>query len=82
MDPFIVYLHVLWLRTRAALTTFAAQEPVRLRAALTSLVLAAGVLIPALADGHTAEKAAGVLAVALPIVVGESARSKVTPTKR
>ncbi|MFF9525371.1 hypothetical protein ACF1DV_25830 [Streptomyces achromogenes] len=81
MDAALVYLHILWLRARATLTTFAAQEPVRLRAALTSLVLAAGVLVPALADGQAAEKVAGVLSVALPIVVGESARSKVSPTK-
>ncbi|MFG3014314.1 hypothetical protein ACGFZB_28625 [Streptomyces cinerochromogenes] len=81
MDPLVIYLHIVWLRARAALATFAAQEPVRLRAALTSLVLAAGVLAPALADGHTAERVAGVAAVALPIVVGEGTRKRVTPTK-
>lgn len=81
MDALLVYLHILSLRARAALDVFAVQEPVRLRAALTSLVLAAGVLVPALADGHTAEKVGGVLAVALPIVVGEGTRKKVTPAK-
>lgn len=76
-----VYLHILALRARATLQQFAAQEPVRLRAAITSLFLAAGVLVPALATGHTAETIGGIGAVVLPILVGESTRSKVTPTR-
>jgi hypothetical protein len=73
------YLKAVATRARAALATYATKEPVRLRSALTSLVLAAGVLVPALANGHTAEEVGGVLAVVLPVVVGETARSKVSP---
>ncbi|MFF3312475.1 hypothetical protein [Streptomyces sp. NPDC002952] len=80
MDAFLVYLHILTLRARAALQRFASQEPVRLRAALTSLVLAGAFFVPALAADGVAEKIGAVGVVALPILVGESARSKVTPT--
>ena len=75
------YLHAIALHAVVALHVFAATEPVRFRSALTSAVLAAGVLVPALSDGHTAEKVGGVLAVALPIVVGEGTRKKVTPVE-
>ncbi|GAB1326959.1 hypothetical protein ACE1SV_12980 [Streptomyces sennicomposti] len=81
MNPLITYLHILALRAQAALQVFAAQEPVRLRAALTSLVLTAGLLVPALATGHTAETIGAVGAVALPILVGESTRNRVTPVR-
>ncbi|MFB7114054.1 hypothetical protein [Streptomyces sp. NPDC056291] len=73
------YLNDLSLRAVVALQTFAATEPVRLRAALTSLVLAGACLVPALADGGVAESIGAVGAVVLPVLVGESARSKVTP---
>ncbi|MFE7624230.1 hypothetical protein [Streptomyces sp. NPDC057509] len=75
------YLNDLVLRAVVALQVFAATEPVRLRAALTSLVLALGVLVPALASQEVAESVAGVLAVGLPLAVGESARKKVTPAE-
>ncbi|MFB7919237.1 hypothetical protein [Streptomyces sp. NPDC056061] len=67
------------IRAYVWLQIFAMQEPVRLRAALTSAVLALGVLVPALASQETAHTVGGVLAVVLPIVVGESARRRVTP---
>ncbi|MFE0326320.1 hypothetical protein ACFW08_05825 [Streptomyces sp. NPDC058960] len=73
------YLNDLTLRALVALQTFAATEPVRLRALLTSAVLAVGFLVPALANQNTAQAIASVGAVVLPIVVGETARSKVTP---
>lgn len=69
------------LRAYVGLQVFAATEPVRLRAALTSLVLALGVLVPALASQETAQSLAGVVAVVLPLAVGESARKKVSPTQ-
>ncbi|MFF1625574.1 hypothetical protein [Streptomyces sp. NPDC058272] len=75
----VTYLHILSLRARTALQRFAAQEPVRLRAALTSLVLAGAVLVPALADADVAQTLGSIGAVALPILVGESARAKVRP---
>ncbi|MFJ4768471.1 hypothetical protein ACIP88_05040 [Streptomyces uncialis] len=67
------------LRAYVRLQIFAAQEPVRLRAALTSLVLAGAVLIPALADEDVARTIASIGVVVLPVLVGESARSRVTP---
>jgi hypothetical protein len=85
MKPFLNTLksaaNDLILRAYVALQVFAANEPVRLRAALTSLVLALGVLVPALATQETAQSVAGVLAVVLPIAIGESARRKVTPAE-
>jgi hypothetical protein len=81
MDHVFTYLKTLATRGRTLFLAYAKAEPVRVRAALTSVVLAAGVLVPALADGHTAEEVGGVLAVVLPLAVGESARSKVTPAK-
>ncbi|MYY03071.1 MULTISPECIES: hypothetical protein [unclassified Streptomyces] len=80
MKRLIAYLNDLTLRGIVALQVFAATEPVRLRAALTSILLALGVLIPALASQETAQSVAGVIAVVLPLAVGESARKKVTPT--
>ncbi|MER5501365.1 hypothetical protein ABT096_29750 [Streptomyces sp. NPDC002561] len=73
------FLNDLVLRAYVRLQSFAAQEPVRLRAALTSAVLALGVLVPALAAQETAQTVGGVLAVVLPILVGEGARKRVTP---
>jgi hypothetical protein len=73
------FLSELPLRAYVALQVFAATEPVRLRAALTSLVLAGAVFIPALATSGVAETVGAVGVVALPILVGESARRKVSP---
>ncbi|MER7922169.1 hypothetical protein ABTY96_03360 [Streptomyces sp. NPDC096057] len=81
MEHVPLYLHTLGLRAKYAFLAYAKAEPVRLRAALTSVVIAAGVLVPALHDGPTAERVGGGLAVVLPILVGESTRSKVTPAK-
>ncbi|MFE6493408.1 hypothetical protein [Streptomyces sp. NPDC057748] len=67
------------LRAYVWLQVFASQEPVRLRAALTSAALAVSVLIPALASQEAAQTVGGVLAVVLPILVGEGARKRVTP---
>lgn len=77
-DPLFVYLRILFLRAQAALQRFAAQEPVRLRAALTSVALAAAVVFPAITAG-TAETIGAVGVVVLPLIVGESTRTKVTP---
>ncbi|MEU3729993.1 hypothetical protein AB0E81_11370 [Streptomyces sp. NPDC033538] len=74
------YLHDLYLRAVVHLQIFAAQEPVRLRAALTSLAIGLAVIFPAI-DAGTAETIGAVGVVALPLLVGESARQKVTPTK-
>ncbi|MEU1037686.1 hypothetical protein [Streptomyces sp. NPDC005907] len=82
MDAFLVYLHILSLRARAALQKFATQEPVRLRAALTSLVIAGGVLVPALADADVAQTISAVGVVVLPVIVGEYTRERVTPITR
>lgn len=79
MNSLTTYLRILSLRARAALQKLAAQEPVRLRAALTSLVIAGGFLVPALANQNVAQAIASVGAMALPIAVGESTRTKVTP---
>jgi hypothetical protein len=73
------YLSNLSTRVYVRLQVFAATEPVRLRAALTSAVLAVGLFVPALAAQDVAETIGAVGAVALPMLVGESARRKVTP---
>lgn len=75
------YLNDLTLRLYVRLQIFAAQEPVRIRAALTSLVLAAALYVPGLATDGLAEKIGAVGAIVLPILVGESTRRKVTPAK-
>jgi hypothetical protein len=80
MNPFLTYLQIVTLRVKAKLQAFAAQEPVRLRAALTSLVLGAALFIPAINAG-TAETIGAVGAIALPVLVGESTRTRVTPAK-
>ncbi|MGI5404136.1 hypothetical protein ACQEVG_32740 [Streptomyces sp. CA-135486] len=69
------------LRAYVALQVFAATEPVRLRAALTSLVLVGALYVPGLASDGLAEKVGAVGAIALPILVGESTRRKVTPSE-
>jgi predicted cation transporter len=75
----VTYLRIATMRARAALQTFAATEPVRLRAALTSLIIAGGFLVPALANQNVAQTIASIGVVALPIAVGESTRARVTP---
>jgi uncharacterized MnhB-related membrane protein len=69
------------LRGYVALQVFAHTEPVRLRAALLSAVAFASFTIPALADADVAQSIASLGAVVLPVLVGESARRKVTPAK-
>jgi hypothetical protein len=80
MNPLLTYLQIVSTRARGMLQEFAAQEPVRLRAALTSLVLALAVVFPAI-DAGTAETIGAVGVIALPVIVGESARRKVTPAR-
>lgn len=67
------------LRGLVALQVFATREPVRTRSLLTSLIVAGGVLVPALANQNTAQMLAGIGVTALPVLIGEGARSKVTP---
>jgi hypothetical protein len=75
------YLSALTSRARTLFTAYAKAEPVRLRAALTSLIIAGGVLVPALANHETAQTIAGIGVVVLPIAFGETTRAKVTPVK-
>jgi hypothetical protein len=70
------------LRAYVALQVFAHTEPVRLRAAVLSAVAFASFTIPALADADVAQSVASLATVALPILVGESTRSKVSPTAK
>lgn len=79
MKKFRTFLKELPLRAYVALQVFATTEPVRLRASLTSLVLAGAVFVPALATDGVAEKFGAIGVVALPLLVGESTRTKVTP---
>lgn len=79
MDSLLTYLRIVGIRLRGKLQTFAAQEPVRLRAALTSLVLMAAVYVPSLGAPAVVSAVAGIGAVALPVLVGESTRRRVTP---
>ncbi|MFD5161036.1 hypothetical protein ACFWMJ_23655 [Streptomyces hawaiiensis] len=81
MNSFLTYLQIVALRARAKLQSFAAQEPVRLRAALTSLAMLGAVYLPGLAQEHTVSMVGGAAAVVLPILVGESARRRVTPAE-
>ncbi|WP_069752951.1 hypothetical protein [Streptomyces sp. EN16] len=68
------------LRAYVQLQILAATEPVRLRSVLTSAALALAFFIPSLAQADITDHIVTVGAVALPILVGESARSKVSPT--
>lgn len=63
------------------LQVLAATEPVRLRALILSAVAAVAFLFPAVADERVAESIAGIGVVALPLLVGESARRKVSPAE-
>ncbi|MGP3750882.1 hypothetical protein [Streptomyces sp. IBSNAI001] len=78
MKRVLAYLNDAVLRAYVALQVFAATEPVRLRAALTSAVMVLAFAFPSISAG-LAERVGYVGAVALPILVGESARKKVTP---
>lgn len=78
MRKILDYLNDLALRAYVALQVFAATEPVRLRSALLSAVAFGAIFIPALADADVAQSVAGIGAVVLPVLVGESARRKVT----
>ncbi|MGW1268192.1 hypothetical protein [Streptomyces sp. NPDC002491] len=77
--PLLTYLNILRVRLIGRLQDFAALEPVRLRAALTSAVLLAAVYVPSLGSPSVANTVAGVGVVALPLLVGESTRKRVTP---
>ncbi|WP_432157773.1 hypothetical protein [Streptomyces sp. bgisy153] len=81
MRKLLDYVHRLTLRAYVALQIFAAQEPVRLRAGLVAALAAAALYVPALSGPGIVEKAATVGVVLLPILVGESARKRVTPTE-
>jgi hypothetical protein len=70
---------VLYARAGAALTVFLVAEPVRARALLTSAVILAGAVVPALAQENVANVIAGVGLTAIVALAGESARDKVTP---
>lgn len=74
-------LNTLTLRAYVALQVFAHTEPVRLRAALLSAVAAGAFFVPALANADIADSVVGIAVVALPLIVGESTRRKVTPAK-
>lgn len=73
------YINDTILRAYVRLQVFALDEPVRLRAALTSAVMVLAFAFPSITAGF-AERVGYIGAVALPILVGESARGKVTPT--
>ncbi|MFB8071118.1 hypothetical protein [Streptomyces californicus] len=73
------YIYDVTLRAYVRLQVLATTEPVRLRAALTSAVLALAFFIPSLAQPDITDHIVTFGAVALPILVGESARSKVSP---
>jgi hypothetical protein len=79
MKRSLTYLNDLSLRAYVWLQIFAAQEPVRLRASLMSAVAAAGFLFPAVAQADITDSLVGVAVVALPLLVGESTRKKVSP---
>ncbi|MFB7479560.1 hypothetical protein ACFUEM_08580 [Streptomyces anulatus] len=74
------YINDVTLRAYVKFQVFAEDEPVRLRSVLTSAALALAFFIPSLAQADITDHIVTVGAVALPILVGESARSKVTPT--
>ncbi|MFD8595382.1 hypothetical protein ACFV1L_10310 [Kitasatospora sp. NPDC059646] len=68
------------LYTVAYIRVMLATEPVRVRAWLMSVIGAGSVLIPALSNASTVGQIVGVLMVLLPILLGEGARAKVSPT--
>ncbi|MEU7243409.1 hypothetical protein [Streptomyces sparsogenes] len=64
-----------WLRLQVA------TEPVRVRAALMSTLIALSVVWPALANQRTDEMLVGIGMTALTILVGEGARARVAPVE-
>lgn len=70
------------LRLSAWLTVQLVNEPVRIRAAFTSALVAAGVVVPALANANFAATIAGIGVTAVSVLMGESARAKVSPTDK
>lgn len=54
-------------------------EPVRVRAWLVSALVAVGAFVPALANGNTVQEIASIVLVVAPVLLGESARSRVSP---
>ncbi|MDH6625738.1 hypothetical protein M2271_003549 [Streptomyces sp. LBL] len=81
MNSFLTYLQIVALRVKVKLQAFAATEPVRLRAALTSLIIAGALYVPILSQPGLAENLGALGAIVLPIVVGETTRAKVTPAQ-
>ncbi|MFD4234296.1 hypothetical protein [Streptomyces sp. NPDC058542] len=77
--PVFDYLNDITLRAYVRLQVFATTEPVRLRAALTSTVMILAFAFPSITAG-VAERIGYVGAAVLPILMGESARSKVSPS--
>lgn len=63
----------------ARLTVFLQTEPVRARSLILSALVAAGTVIPALANSRLDETIAGIAAAALTLAIGETARAKVSP---
>jgi hypothetical protein len=63
------------------LNTLTLRAYVGLRAALLSAVAAGAFFVPALANADIADSVVGIAVVALPLIVGESTRRKVTPAK-
>lgn len=78
MKPLLTYFNDLTLRAYVRFQVFALDEPVRLRAALTSAVMILAFAFPSI-TASVAERVGYVGAAVLPILVGESARSKVSP---
>ncbi|MCM2391722.1 hypothetical protein [Streptomyces albipurpureus] len=81
MKRLVAYLNDLSIRLYVRLQTLAAMEPVRLRAALTALILAGAFIFPSLAAPALAERLVAIGVIALPILMGESTRRKVTPSE-
>ncbi|MGW6638475.1 hypothetical protein [Streptomyces cyaneofuscatus] len=79
MRRLLDYPNDLTLRAYVKLRILAATEPVRLRSVLTSAALALAFFVPSLAQADITEHIVSFGAVALPILVGESARKKVSP---
>jgi hypothetical protein len=63
----------------AWLTVQLQTEPVRVRSAILSALVAAGTVLPALANHRLDETIAGLGASALTVAIGETARAKVSP---
>lgn len=66
----------------AKLVVFLQTEPVRARSVILSTLVAAGTVVPALANSRLDETIAGVGLIALTLAVGETARAKVSPAEK